>query len=514
MSTGRASWSTSAAPCASPRRRGPASSRCPPPPRRSLPDHVATGSRIVRGTAPLSAQGTWQLEARLPEGADLGTYTLDARLAERTGSGAAWAASLRTTAGTTFQVQEYRAPDFEVKVHAPAGARAAGQRGPRDDRGALSVRQRHGRRPRPHHGGAQAERLRAAAPRELHVTARWSPAWRARSRLTGTGGGRYRIEDELGAGPTRASAPGPRSRRGDARLDAHGKLGLRFALSRDEDTPARRRTSRSRRRSPTRTGRLSRGARPSRRTRRPCTWGSARRRGWSRQALEQEVQLVAVTAAGERQAGVAARVELLRRRVEARWERDPRRSSPVPADLDRRGDLGVHGAHLRRSRAVRGAPPRPGLYVLRPTAAAGGGRRARTEVVLFATGPVRPRGNSPVPAWPISCPTARPTRSVTPRASSSSRRSRAPRRSCRSRPTASSSSTCRTSRAPRPAWPCRSTRALLPSVTLRVVLLRGRVPASDFGVPEADARARTSGAPPSRRARSCSTSPGRAASST
>lgn len=77
------------------------------------------GDEIAKGEATLSEFGTFVLDIAIPRGADLGSYSVDATLAGSDG----WSEG----AHGTFQVEEYRAPEYEVTVDSGKGPWIFGQ---------------------------------------------------------------------------------------------------------------------------------------------------------------------------------------------------------------------------------------------------------------------------------------------------------------------------------------------------------------------------------------------------
>ncbi len=78
------------------------------------------GEEIAKGEAPIGAFDSVSFDIAIPRGADLGSYYLSGSLDNAGGLGATWM-------NTSFQVQEYRTPEYEVKVDTGAGPWLFGQ---------------------------------------------------------------------------------------------------------------------------------------------------------------------------------------------------------------------------------------------------------------------------------------------------------------------------------------------------------------------------------------------------
>lgn len=77
------------------------------------------GDQMAKGEAPLSEFGTFVLDLAIPRGADLGSYTVSATLPD--------GGDLNDAARGSFSVEEYRAPEYEVKVDSGKGPWIFGQ---------------------------------------------------------------------------------------------------------------------------------------------------------------------------------------------------------------------------------------------------------------------------------------------------------------------------------------------------------------------------------------------------
>ncbi|MBI2892360.1 MAG: hypothetical protein HYY06_02330 [Deltaproteobacteria bacterium] len=428
------------------------------------------GQAIASGRAPITTHGTVDVEVPIPEGADLGSYRLAGTLDPRLPDGEDFVSA-------RWQVQEYRAPELEVKVAVRDGVALLGS----EARATIEANYLFGAPM----AGAAVSWVVVRRPSGFrppgHETFTFSERWRPVRPLTAD---RHVIHID---GPD----PGVRILSGQGLLDARGRLELRVRLRPDEretgpcDYTIEAEVTDSNRQ--TVAGRSEITAHPA-----PVYLG-LRTPSWVVTAgARSHAEMVAVDVAGGVKAGLDVRVEMLRRRVEGRWERDA-------AGMWRRSQT-VHEEHVSECTLRSAAdparcdlqPPRPGEYVVRATASGG---RARTEIAIFATGPGRTAWEQADPGVADLVPdratyevgeTARVlVKSPFPRSLAVVSLEANGVIDLSVRELASSAESI--------SVPI--TRAMLPNVALRVVLLRGRVPAAELGVPEADAALQDLGRP-------------------